>query len=67
VIIDVDHSPRIRVKDGYDQGKRQGILLGEVVTIYGIGWAPILWDGDDDPDWFKANGLEKIIEKWESL
>jgi hypothetical protein len=47
-----------------DAGKR-GTVLGPEVTANGIVWMPLLWDGDEDPDWHKSAGLEEIpIIQW---
>jgi len=67
MIIDIDKQPKIRIKAGWDQEGRTGILLGVIVNIHGIDWAPVLWDFTDDPDWQKASSLEGLVERWESL
>ena len=27
----------------------------------GMYWTPVLWDGAEDPDWFKSGGLEAYV------
>lgn len=48
---------RVRIRAGWlDEG-----LLGTVIgaqVLLGQWWCPVLWDGEDDPDWNKSAGLE---------
>jgi len=54
---DEPNGPRVRIKAGWlDEG-----LLGTVIgaqVLLGQWWCPVLWDGEEDPDWNKSAGLE---------
>lgn len=50
------------IKDGWGSAGRQGKILGTPFNVNGMEWTPILWDGDEDPDWYKADGLEILSE-----
>jgi hypothetical protein len=50
---------RVQIKDGWHGAGKQGTLLGASIMV-GQAWAPVLWDDEEDPDWFKAAGLEML-------
>jgi hypothetical protein len=54
---DEPNGPRVRIRAGWlDEG-----LLGTVIgaqVLLGQWWCPVLWDGEEDPDWNKSAGLE---------
>ncbi len=57
---------RVRIKEGWgDAGKE-----GDFYCLINVGtqlWAIVLWDGDEDPDCFKAQALEIPETKWRTL
>lgn len=52
---------RVKIKDGWHDAGKEGFIIGEEALI-GQYWTPVLWDGDDDPDWHKSAGLERIVK-----
>jgi len=63
---DEPYGPRVRIKAGWlDEG-----LLGTVIgaqVLLGQWWCPVLWDGEEDPDWNKSAGLELVGDKTAAL
>lgn len=49
---------RAQVRSGWLHAGRAGTKLTEIV-VNGQAWTGVLWDGDEDPDWFKSAGLEE--------
>jgi hypothetical protein len=49
---------RVRIKDGWHDSGRRGVALGNNIFCEQW-WTPILWDGEEDPDFCKTDGLEK--------
>jgi hypothetical protein len=49
---------RVRICRGWDGAGREGRLLAWVFARQR--WAVVLWDDEEDPDCFKAAGLEEI-------
>lgn len=49
------------VRPDWCEGGRQGTCLGPDVKINAnsVLWTPILWAGEEDPDWYKTRGLLK--------
>lgn len=54
---------RVRIKAAWAGGLREGTQIGVPVFI-GQSWTPVLWDGDEDPDWHKTAGLEEASTSW---
>jgi hypothetical protein len=55
-------SGRVRVKQGWRNAHnagREGTRLGFDVMC-GQSWTPVLWDGEEDPDFHKSAGIENI-------
>lgn len=48
--------PKIIVRDGWDCTGKTGVLIGTPVVVE-VTWAPVVWDGDEDPSWYKMQGL----------
>ena len=55
-----------RIKTGWLGSGRKGVIYG-VVEIDGRKWAVVMWYSEDDPDLFKAEGLEVCGQVWASL
>lgn len=55
-----------RIKPGWHQEGREGTLF-VVISINGQDWAVVLWKDEEDPDLFKAAGLEVAEVKFVSL
>jgi len=50
----------VEIKQGWGSAGKRGLLLGSNVECEGMEWTPVLWEDEEDPDWFKTQGL--IIE-----
>ncbi len=51
----------MRVKDGWQDAGKRGVILCKPIHV-GQLWIAVRWDGEEDPDWFKARGLEIVIQ-----
>lgn len=49
---------RVRIREGWHGAGQEGLRLGPDVFTQQE-WTPVLWDGEEDPDWHKASGLER--------
>lgn len=60
-----DSTPlRVRVKPSYKlEFGMVGTIIGPPVEVCGVTWAAVHWDDEDEPDWFKTNGLEPLPEE----
>lgn len=57
---DLESEPeRLRIKDGWHEAGKTGKRIGWDVIVK-QSWTPVLWDDEEDPDWFKAAGLEAV-------
>lgn len=54
-----DVLPRYQIKKGWCEAGKSGVRVGADFPINGQLWTPILWDGEEDPDWHKAAGLKR--------
>jgi hypothetical protein len=54
-------SARVRIKESWMNAGRFATQLGPPVFVEQL-WTPVLWDGDDVPDFFKTAGLESISD-----
>jgi len=54
---------RVRVKEGYGEYGKVGVQLGPSVWVE-QSWTPVLWNDEEDPNWFKTAGLEVMTEFW---
>ncbi len=50
------------IKDGWDKAGRVGVALGSPVFVKQW-WIPILFRDAEDPDFFKAAGIEVLVVK----
>lgn len=48
------------IKDGWDKAGRVGIALGSPVFVK-QDWVPVLFRDAEDPDFYKAEGLEPLV------
>lgn len=55
-------SVRVTIKKGWEGAGRVGTRLGPDVFVEQE-WTPVLWDDEEDPDFFKARGLERKVER----
>lgn len=65
----INESVDCKIKEGWVDTNKTGQYFGNIV-IKGVKWAVVLWDGESDPDFFKANGLllsSLTKEQWEYL
>jgi len=49
------------IKEGWEDAGLRGKVLGPDVICpnrAGQKWTPVLWDGEEDPDWNKTAGLD---------
>lgn len=49
----------VAIKEGWEGAGRLGYAVGPDVMVSGQEWTPVLWNGEEDPDWHKSAGLEK--------
>ena len=56
-------------KDNFDIAGKIGLKIGDVYGLEidgkGQAWIPVLWQGEEDPDWVKANGV--VVVRSEKL
>jgi hypothetical protein len=52
-----------RIADGWDNAGKTGQYFGNIM-VNDIGWAIILWDGEEDPDMYKMSGIEINKPHW---
>lgn len=52
----VEDTVTVRINKGWENAGRIGKKLGESILIEQW-WTPVLWEGDEDPDWHKAAAL----------
>lgn len=52
---------RVRIKVGWWGEGLTGRVLGRDVFVEQY-WTPILWDGDEDPSFFKTAGIEVFTD-----
>ena len=53
------YGTRIRIKKGWSEFGKVGTCLGNTVFVEQE-WIPVLWDNEDDPDFFKLAGIERL-------
>ncbi len=58
-IMKTEHKIRVQVKKGWGDAGRKGTLFTKPIK-FGNDWVGVLWDDEEDPDWFKAAGLDVI-------
>lgn len=61
-----DVTTRCKIKPDYYEADKEGEYFG-YITINNRKWAVVLWDGEDDPDLFKAEGLLLAKTSWTPL
>ena len=59
---------RCKIKDHYEHAGRRGELLTTVATEQRL-WAVVMWDGEDEPELYKADALlvEHTQTYWKNL
>ena len=61
-------NPRVRIRAGWmDAGKEGDLLAGPIWDRKGQDWMVVQWDGDNDPDLHKAQGLEIASVEWKPV
>ena len=50
---------KVRIKKNWGDAGRVGTQLGEPVFVLQW-WTPLVWDDEEDPDFHKTAGLEKV-------
>lgn len=58
-----DIQPKImkaKVKEGWHDAGKICEVIGLPIHVNGMSWMPIVWEDEEDPDWFKSSGLEFI-------
>lgn len=48
---------RVRIRGGWMDAGRKGRTIGPAKVVNGTSWTPLVWDGEEDPDFFKTAGL----------
>ena len=49
----------VQIKQGWEDAGRIGKQLGEPIFVQQL-WTPVLFDGEDDPSFFKTAALEEV-------
>lgn len=60
IYLERDDAPpqRVEIKEGWHEAGKGGRLIGPAfVSEREQPWAAVLWDDEEDPDWFKTAGL----------
>ena len=48
----------VKIQESWEDAGKEGVMLGEDVFVcYGMEWAPVLWEGEEDPVFHKVAGL----------
>lgn len=55
--ISVD-AERLKIAENWFDAGRAGFRVGPDFSVNGTLWTPILFDGEEDPDLYKAESLE---------
>lgn len=55
-----------RIKAGWREANKRGVIC-DTVTINDRKWAVVMWYGENDPELFKAEGLEVASQVWAPL
>ena len=48
---------RVIVKEGFVDAGKEGVAIGGPINVNGLNWQAVLWNGEEDPNFFKAYGL----------
>lgn len=51
----------VRIRKGWEGAGRIGRVLGNAVMVQQW-WTPVLWEDEDDPNFFKTAGLEDYVK-----
>lgn len=62
----LDETIRCRGRKDTDAENKEGEYFGNFL-IKDRKWALVLWDGDEDPDLYKADLLEVECRSWEKV
>ena len=60
---ETDETIPCRIREGWAYAGRTGQYFGNMI-VKNIKWAIVLWDGSEDPDFHKAEGIEVTKNKW---
>jgi len=52
-----------RIKEGWEDAGREGQYFGFMYFLDGK-WAVVLWDDEDEPSFFKSDGIEVARTNW---
>ena len=52
-----------RIAEGWENAGKTGQYFGNIM-VNDMGWAIVLWDGEEDPDMHKIEGLEINKPHW---
>ncbi len=51
---------RVRIRPSWHGAGQTGTRLGSEIFVGTMGWTPVIWDGEEDPEWFKTHGLVEV-------
>lgn len=51
---------RVQIANKWEDAGKQGKIIGASVLMGGLWWTPVEWDDEEDPDWHKTSGLDRI-------
>ena len=60
MIFQYSNGTRIRIKKGWEDFGQVGTCLGIPIFVDQL-WIPVLWDNEEDPEFFKLAGVERLI------
>ena len=54
---------KVRIRFGWVQFGKVGVIIGEPVFV-GQSWTPVVWDDEEDPEFYKTVALEVQGDLW---
>lgn len=53
----------VTIREGWFLHGHVGQTLGATITLLGIRWVPVLWEGEEHPSWHRERGIRKSTSK----
>lgn len=50
----------VQIKEDWMGAGRIGKCLGDAVEVHGMMWLPLVWDDEEDPEFFKLSGIDFV-------
>lgn len=58
--MEMSYHRRIKMREGWYEAGKLGLLIGPAVYVGGQHWSPVKWDDEEDPDMVKTAGIEFV-------